>query len=164
MTVGVGFDLGYNTDEQIEAAWGEVLPAKTVRLLKKVSGIKGSRAKQAAQSIQNEVKILWDLAIQVFEQSTLPRFAKNTLRVFEGAEKLDPTIQGVLLSLVFNRGSSVKGDRRREMRNIQYAVEWGDVEDIPKEIRAMKRLWVGKGLDGLLARREAEAKLVESVL
>jgi GH24 family phage-related lysozyme (muramidase) len=28
----------------------------------------------------------------------------------------------------------------------------------------MKRLWINKGLDGLLKRREAEAKLVESTV
>ena len=33
---------------------------------------------------------------------------------------------------------------------------------IAKELRKMKRIWQGKGLDGLLTRREAEAKLVES--
>ena len=40
-------------------------------------------------------------------------------------------------------------------------VQRGDLADIAKQLRAMKRLWVGKGLDGLIARREAEARLVE---
>jgi hypothetical protein len=35
---------------------------------------------------------------------------------------------------------------------------------IPGHIRSMKRLWIGKGLDGLLLRREAEAKLFEKGL
>jgi hypothetical protein len=33
---------------------------------------------------------------------------------------------------------------------------------LAKEFRKMKRIWKGKGLDGLIERREAEAKLVES--
>jgi GH24 family phage-related lysozyme (muramidase) len=28
-------------------------------------------------------------------------------------------------------------------------------------VRSMKRLWVGKGLDGLLRRRDEEAELIE---
>ena len=38
----------------------------------------------------------------------------------------------------------------------------GDLQEIADQIRAMKRLWVGKGVDGLLKRRDAEADLVES--
>jgi len=33
-----------------------------------------------------------------------------------------------------------------------------------RQLRSMKRLWVGKGLGGLIARREREAQLVESAL
>lgn len=32
---------------------------------------------------------------------------------------------------------------------------------IADQLRRMKRLWVGKGVDGLLTRREAEAQLME---
>ena len=56
----------------------------------------------------------------------------------------------------------MSGDRRREMRAIARAVARGDVAEIARQIRAMKRLWVGKGLDGLLKRREGEAALVEA--
>jgi GH24 family phage-related lysozyme (muramidase) len=35
---------------------------------------------------------------------------------------------------------------------------------IAGQFRSMKRLWEGKGLDGLLARRDAEADLVESAI
>jgi hypothetical protein len=37
-----------------------------------------------------------------------------------------------------------------------------DYKKIAKEFRSMKRIWLGKGLDGLLDRRESEAKLIES--
>ena len=36
--------------------------------------------------------------------------------------------------------------------------------DFARVLRAMKRLWVNKGLDGLLKRRDAEADLVESCI
>ncbi len=40
----------------------------------------------------------------------------------------------------------------------------GNLNDIPNQFRSMKRLWVGKGLDGLIIRREDEAKLFEEGL
>jgi GH24 family phage-related lysozyme (muramidase) len=48
------------------------------------------------------------------------------------------------------------------MRNIRDLIPKKDYKGIAKELRKMKRIWQGKGLDGLLERRDAEAKLVES--
>lgn len=50
------------------------------------------------------------------------------------------------------------------MKNIQADFTQGNLADIPVQIRSMKRLWVGKGLDGLIKRREGEAKLFEEGL
>jgi GH24 family phage-related lysozyme (muramidase) len=76
--------------------------------------------------------------------------------------------QGALVSLVYNRGTSMVDnspeDRRREMRAVRDAVAAGDLERIATELRSMKRLWVGKKQDGLLRRRDAEADLVESAM
>jgi GH24 family phage-related lysozyme (muramidase) len=47
------------------------------------------------------------------------------------------------------------------MVNIKDLVANKDYKGIAKEIRSMKRLWEGKGLDGLLKRRDKEAKMVE---
>ena len=73
-----------------------------------------------------------------------------------------------LVSLVYNRGASMKdspgSDNRREMRAIRDLVPRMDLRGIAAALRSMKRLWAGKGLDGLLRRREAEAVLVESCL
>jgi GH24 family phage-related lysozyme (muramidase) len=58
----------------------------------------------------------------------------------------------------------MEGDRRKEMRAVRDAVANQDLQEIADQIRAMKRLWEGKGLDGLLKRRDAEADLVESTI
>jgi GH24 family phage-related lysozyme (muramidase) len=50
------------------------------------------------------------------------------------------------------------------MRAIRDAVSREDLKDIANQLRLMKRLWEGKGLGGLLRRRDAEADLVESCL
>jgi GH24 family phage-related lysozyme (muramidase) len=64
--------------------------------------------------------------------------------------------------LIFNRGASLKGERRLEMRNIRSLIAKKDYSNIAKEIRKMKRIWVGKNLDGLIKRREDEAVLIET--
>jgi GH24 family phage-related lysozyme (muramidase) len=66
--------------------------------------------------------------------------------------------------LVFNRGPGMDGERRREMRAVRDAVAEKDLREIVRQIRAMKRIWEGQGLDGLLRRRDAEADLIESAI
>jgi GH24 family phage-related lysozyme (muramidase) len=58
----------------------------------------------------------------------------------------------------------MNGDSRREMRAVRDAVANGDLQEIANQLRAMKRIWEGKGLDGLLKRRDAEADLVGSAI
>jgi GH24 family phage-related lysozyme (muramidase) len=93
-----------------------------------------------------------------------------TGRAFPGVTKLPPDAQGALVSLVFNRGTSMQGHRRREMREIRDAIARTDfkmsklLEAIATSIESMIRLWIGKGLDGLIRRRKAEAALVRSCI
>ena len=46
------------------------------------------------------------------------------------------------------------------MPNIKRHVIDQDLDAIAAELKSMRRLWVGKGLDGLLKRRDREAALV----
>jgi GH24 family phage-related lysozyme (muramidase) len=48
------------------------------------------------------------------------------------------------------------------MLNIRNLISSKDYAAIANEIKKMKRLWIGKGLDGLLTRRDDEALLIES--
>jgi GH24 family phage-related lysozyme (muramidase) len=165
VTIGVGFDLGYNSAHDIKNAWWGVIPEQRLVKLFRASGVKGSAAKHLTKEMQREiVPITWEQAISVFKKNTLPRFIRLTKNTFKGIENLHPVIQGVMLSIVFNRGGSTSGPRRREMLNIQTAIRNGNLSRIPQEIRSMKRLWEGRGLDGLLKRRDAEAALIESIL
>jgi GH24 family phage-related lysozyme (muramidase) len=100
----------------------------------------------------------------VFERNMLPKQMWRTIIAFPGVEELPADAQGALFSLVYNRGTAMEGDRRMEMRTIRDAVKFGDLVTIVKQLRYMKRLWIGKGLDGLLQRRDAEADLVESCI
>jgi len=118
-------------------------------------------AKGVVSSVR-DIEVPWTTALTVFKKSTLPRFIKETLRAFPGADKLHPDAFGALVSLVFNRGASVSGSSRVEMLNIRNLISSKNYKAIANEIQSMKRLWVGKGLDGLLKRRDEEASLVES--
>jgi hypothetical protein len=69
---------------------------------------------------------------------------------FPGVDQLPPNAQGALVSLVFNRGPGMYGDCRREMRAVRDPVVRKDLPEIARQIRAMKCLWEGQGLDGLL--------------
>jgi hypothetical protein len=165
VTIGIGYDLGYNTLQQFKHDWERLLPKRDFDAL---ASTLGKRSKQAAIQIRNlrGVEITWEAAREVFISSTLPRFIEQTLRVFPDSDKkLPPDAFGALVSLVFNRGSSVAGPTRQEMLNIRRAL-LGEIKVenlqsyIAKEIVGMKRLWVGRGLDGLLRRRDEEAAMV----
>ena len=62
--------------------------------------------------------------------------------------------------MVYNRGAKLDGESRKEMKAIVDLVAKKDYEGIAEQIEKSKRLWEGKGLDGLVIRRESEADLV----
>jgi len=153
--------LGYNTKDQFTIDWKMVLNDDDFDLLSKCLGVKGDNAKKFLDKTK-DVTIPWEKSLKVFEDSTVPRFYNLTLRTFPGVEKLCPDAMSAIVSIVFNRGSSLTGDSRKEMRNIRDLIPKKKYKEIAQNIRDMKRLWVGKGLEGLLKRRDAESDLVES--
>lgn len=159
VTVGIGYDLGYNTSSQFQDDWAGKINDSDFKRLHRCLGFKGSSANSKVYSVK-DIEVPWDAALNVFKINTVPRFIKMTLRAFPEADKLHPDAFGALVSLVFNRGSSVKGSRRAEMARIRELVPTKNYAVIAEEIRKMKRIWAGKGLDGLLRRRDKEADLV----
>jgi GH24 family phage-related lysozyme (muramidase) len=163
VTIGFGYDLGYVTAAQFQADWGDQLSADVMTKLKTAIGLKGIPAKNKAAQLK-DVHIDRAPALEVFTNRTVPSYEAQTRAAFPGFDALPTDAQGALVSLVFNRGASMAGDRRKEMRAIRDAVPGGDLQEIADQLRAMKRLWVGKGLDGLLRRRDAEADMVEACI
>jgi hypothetical protein len=164
VTIGIGYDLGYNDLAGFTKDWGSVLDEEPFYRLADTLGKKGSSASKLIPSVK-DISISWQSAETVFNSSTLPRFVQMTQKAFPGSEKLSPDTFGALVSIVFNRGASISGSSRVEMKNIRDAISGKIVTDnlnsyIANQIVSMKRLWKGKGLDGLLTRRDAEAELV----
>lgn len=160
VTIGIGYDLGYNSPAQIRQDWGGLIDPGTLERLVGCSGLKRGSASSKVASVR-DIQISFEAAAAVFHKHTLPRFCRNAQKAFPTMENLHEHSQSALVSLVFNRGSSVSGERRREMRWIRENILGGEVGQVPDHFRAMKRLWEGKGLDGLLRRRDDEANLFE---
>lgn len=161
VTIGIGYDIGYATLEQFQSDWSSLLPTDSFNRLSKHIGKKSSSAKFSIAGIK-DIEIGWDTALKVFNKRTLPKYIKETLKAFPGSDNLHPDAFGALVSIVFNRGGSTTGPSRLEMANIKKLIDSKNYIAIAQEITNMKRLWVGKGLDGLLRRRDEEAALVKA--
>lgn len=165
VTIGVGYDLRFNTERALRGDWRK-LDGGYLNRLAKATQLNHAQS-QAILPQLRDILIRWDLAEEVFSEVTVTRFYQLARRTFPGMEDLRLDAQAVLVSLCFNRGSSMgvpdrpSWDSRREMRAIRDLVPKRDYAGMSAQIRKMKRLWVGKGMDGLLARREAEARLME---
>lgn len=176
ITLGYGCDIG--ADPKSLDFWTGILSDDEIALLRTARGITGRGAAQI-QTRFHDIKVTKAQALDVFMRQSLPREERLTAAGFPGSENLPGAAFGALVSLVYNRGTALDGDRRREMKAIHDAIvnsaknEEGEAPEVRQnnllrfiagQFRSMKRLWVGKGLDGLLARRDAEADLVESAI
>ncbi len=161
VTIGIGYDLGYNGEETISGDWGGRIPEAGLDDLLAIAGVKGKAARGYVDQLRH-INIPLNQAKEVFYSRTLPRYAQMTRRAYPGVEELPADAQAMLLSLVFNRGAALEGPRRREMKAIKPLVQARDLRGIAAQIRSMKRLWDIDQLPGLHARREREAELIEN--
>ena len=167
VTVGFGFDLGYNTPDQIKKAFQGVASESEIKAMQSVSGSKGKSAYyNGLPKVKNSIYFTYEQAEEVFKRDSLPRFTKQTADAFVLTKtRLHPHSNGALTSLVFNRGPSLANtDSRKEMRNIKYHISIGKEDKVPSDIKSMKRLWSYTKLKGLHLRRDAEAKLFQEGL
>ena len=164
VTIGVGYDLGYYEPGTIKGDWEDYLTPKDLKRLLACAGKKGVDAQKAVKTVA-DIVIDWDDALAVFKTTSLVTFWRKTTSAFPGVEKRHPNARGALLSLVFNRGTSLVGERRKEMRAIKDLIAEKDYEAIADQIEAMKRIWVGTTIaEGMNRRRDAEAALVRTAL
>jgi hypothetical protein len=163
-TLGIGVDCAYYTTQELEKLF-YFLPENQLEIVKNASGKKRLQGKEYTQKYKNfGITVTWEQAISMFNELTWSKFSRLAEKTFPELDNLCDDAYGAIVSLVFNRGSSLVGDSRIEMRKIKNLIPQKNYKEIAKQIRDMKRLWVGKNLDGLLSRREDEAKLVESCM
>ena len=162
--MGIGVDCAYYTTQELEKLF-YFLPKNQLEIVKNASGKKGLQGKEYTQKYKNiGITVTWEQAISMFNELTWSKFSRLAEKTFPELDNLCDDAYGAIVSLVFNRGSSLVGDSRIEMRKIKNLIPQKNYKEIAKQKRNMKRLWVGKNLDGLLSRREDEAKLVESCM
>lgn len=159
VTIGIGYDLGYHRASQIRKDWSPYVSDKELQQLIDVASKKGELAKKARAKL-NKIRIPYDAAATVFSESTLPRYAEGTRKIYKGIDKLLPDAQAALLSLVYNRGTRLSGSKRKEMKAIQTLVKNQQYDQIADQLISMKRLWETTNLTGLLKRRDDEANLI----
>jgi len=159
ITIGIGYDLGYNDPASISRDWSEHFDRIDLARFVAVSGLKGQDA-HAKLPFLKDITIQWSAALDVFKEATVPKFYLHMLRIYPQADELEPEQTAALLSLVFNRGNSLNGDRRKEMVEIKEALAKGNLDKVPELFREMKRLW--PNTLGLRLRRDREAELFET--
>lgn len=169
VTIGVGYDCGYVNKTEFSNDWKD-LPQKDFDRLYKIVGIKGYQAKELIRGLK-DIIIPWELALKVFNNKTVTKFYNLSRDTFINFDKLPEDAKGGLVSLVFNRGNNLEGDRRREMKNIYDIMKKTQNFDkeilfqIAEQIRKMKRIWLGGSIEkGMTRRRDAEAKIIEESL
>lgn len=157
-TIGVGYDLGHASPQVILADWAEH-PQQLE--LPRGAGVTGQAARAVTAQMQH-VTTQWPLAQTVFRCTSVINYWRITERSFgKHFANVSPNAQGALVSLVYNRGGSMTGDRRREMRVIRdECLPRQDYACIAGQLRAMNRIWKGTDIEaGMQSRRNAEARL-----
>lgn len=161
VTWGIGYDGGHQTKQQIGLDWSALAAATR---LQATAGITGAAAQPVVRDLR-DVRVPFGLASDVFGVASLPRYHSSARRAFgaDGFDALPADARGALVSVVYNRGASMTGSARTEMRAIRdVCLPGADVHCIAGQIRQMCRLWRGTTLEaGLCGRREAEASLTE---
>lgn len=161
-TIGIGIDTAYYTKKEIADIFN-FLPSNQIKLIQGASNKTGINGKEYTKVLKNAgIVVEWENAVEIFKSITWPKFAGLAEKTFPKMNELCPDAYGAIVSLVFNRGISLNGDSRKEMRNIKELVPTKNYIKIAQEFKNMKRLWEGKNLDGLLERRDKEAELISS--
>ena len=158
-TVGIGYDCGYCKPAEIRADWDGILAPAAIEVLVSASGIKGAAAGRWVAQHRHAIQIPWALAYRQFVEREIPKWEKRLAAVYPQAMDLPPDAKGALLSLIYNRGEGLSGERRREMRAIRDHLAAGRLDLVDDDIRAMVRLW--PDTPGLRKRRLREADLFE---
>jgi hypothetical protein len=162
ITWGIGYDGGYQTARDIRDAWAA---HASVDRLAGAAGIVGDRARTALPAYA-DIVTPYPLAYTVFADVSLPAYRTTARQAFgaDAFEALPPDARGALVSLVYNRGAAMVGDRNAEKRAIRdTCIPAADVRCIASELRAMCRIWAGTPNGaGLCARRHDEATLAET--
>lgn len=170
ITIGVGYDLHFASESSFRELWQPYMAVGAVNELANDIGKRGTKSR-AAELRNKGIEVPFKAAWPVFVEQLMPQYFSLTKSVFPQLSRLPKSCRAVLVSLVFNRGASLEGDRRKEMRAIRdklasaFSATAGNdlaaqrqlLMSIEDDIVSMQRLW---GSDsGLYRRRQVEANM-----
>jgi GH24 family phage-related lysozyme (muramidase) len=174
LTVGFGYDLKYNLGTTVQKDWaGKLTPAELDRLddYAPTIGKKGKwvppkkTGNTAAVKATKDIEVRYEDAVKVLEETTIPKFEATAEKTFPGYSELDPYSQGVILSLVYNRGGAMgkkRSLRYKHFMMVKEAVAKKDAMAIAAAIRKMKiEHNKPENKKGLHRRRDGEAQYIE---
>ena len=118
-TIAIGVDCAYYSESELAKIFS-FLAKNQLTQVQGASGKSGEKGKQYTAELRAAgITVCWDKALEIFEQLTWPKFTKLAEKTFPGLVELHPDAYGAIISLVFNRGTSLVGERRKEMANIK---------------------------------------------
>ena len=156
ITIGIGYDLRFVNESKLKSDWGHLLPAETINRLVPVVGTRGTRDLLAKVA---DLEVPLSAAISVFLSRMMPEHLGHTRTSYPTLDTLPPARRTALISLVFNRGGELEGDRRREMKRMHELLAAGDLAAVADQFEAMERLWDPVKERGVIERRRREATL-----
>ena len=168
ISLGYGCDIG--ADPKSLEYWRGILTDEQINRLAVAKGKTGNAAAAIARQF-SDITVSKGDSLRVFMTHTLPIEVALTRKTYPSIDSLPPTVLGAMTSIVYNRGPSLDGDRRSEMREIKEVITQfantppdrrdvkATLEKIAGLVQSMKRLW-DNTQRGLLIRRDAEAKLI----
>lgn len=164
ITIGIGYDLGYKKLNDFKSDWSPFFNDRDLKILSRAVSVKGNASKRFVPGFRS-FSVSYEDAYSVFENVTLKKWINLLHLKFPNSDKLDKDVQGALISLIFNRGTSVVGHRRRHMLAIKKAILVGNVKEIANQIEKSIIIWKGTSVEkGLTKRRKAEAKMVRDTI
>lgn len=158
-TIGIGYDCGYVTAQELRDDWAGIVSDDVIAKLLPAVGRKGSAARDWVAAHRADVTIAWVPALAEFKQREVPKWIERVADELPNLDKLSGDSRGALVSLAYNRGASfdLPGVRFSEMRAIRAHMAAREFDRIPDEFLSMQRLWPQGG--DLWHRRAHEAAL-----
>ncbi|WP_339827037.1 hypothetical protein [uncultured Arenimonas sp.] len=156
-TIGIGYDLGHMSRAAVDMDW----PAHPQQLdLYQGLGFTGRAAIPVTEQLQHIVTP-YPLAFDVFQDASIVKYWRACRRAFgeEAWDQAPMAVTDMLLDTCYNRGFSMTGAKRVEMRDIRDDFlpnkNWWGVADA---IRRMERHW--PTVRGLQRRRNEAADFI----
>jgi peptidoglycan hydrolase-like protein with peptidoglycan-binding domain len=161
ITIGIGYDCRFVTRAELETDWADLLPPEAIAQLAPAVGKIGSAD---LRDQIGPVVIPLGAAMRVFATRSVPKYLEQTRSIYPqvAAGTLNAAQRTALVSLVYNRGTALTGERRSEMLAIRDLLASNRLDEVAGQFESMTRLWSAADAPGLIRRRRAEATLWRS--